>query len=76
MLLCAHFPEYVLLIAGFIQVFTFHFKQCKRLHRVMGYVYIINVIFLSDPSGKQKIPLRLAQGDLLKVFKFSLTSKE
>jgi hypothetical protein len=29
-----------------------------------------------ENGPKQKIPLRLAQGDLLKVFKFSLTSKE
>jgi hypothetical protein len=39
------------LIAGFTQFSSFVLRKWKKLHRAMGYIYIVDVIFLAGPSG-------------------------
>lgn len=39
------------LIAGFTQFNTFLLKNFRQLHRWLGYLYVVVVLFLSAPSG-------------------------
>jgi hypothetical protein len=39
------------LIAGFTQFSKFILKRKRRLHKIMGYVYVIDVMLLAGPSG-------------------------
>jgi hypothetical protein len=39
------------LIAGLSQFSNYILKKHKRLHRIMGYVYVIDVLLLAGPTG-------------------------
>ncbi len=39
------------LIAGFTQFNSFILSKYKKLHKYMGYVYVLTVVFLAAPSG-------------------------
>jgi len=39
------------LVAGFTQFNSFILSNYKRLHKYMGYVYVLTVVFLAAPSG-------------------------
>jgi len=39
------------LIAGFTQFSGFILRRYKRLHRIMGYIYVTDVLLLAGPAG-------------------------
>lgn len=60
------------LIAGFSQFSSLIIKKYKKLHRLMGYIYIIDVIFLAGPSAL--IMAFYANGDVWAKASFVLLS--
>lgn len=60
------------LIAGMTQFSDYILNRHKRLHRVMGYVYVIDVLCLAGPSGL--IMAFYANGDLVSKSSFVLLS--
>lgn len=45
------FTSMLVLIAGFTQFSKKFLKQQPRLHRTVGYVYVINILMVTGPSG-------------------------
>ena len=45
------FTSVVVLIAGFTQFSLFILKKYKKLHRTLGYVYVINILMVTGPAG-------------------------
>jgi uncharacterized membrane protein len=41
----------VILIAGFPQFFSKSSQRYKKLHRLLGYVYVMGILFLAAPGG-------------------------
>lgn len=39
------------LIAGFTQFFSFILKKYKTVHRLMGQIYVMDVLFITGPTG-------------------------
>lgn len=60
------------LMAGFTQFFPFILRKYKPLHRIMGQIYIIDVLFITGPSGL--IMSLYANGGLLGRIAFVLLS--
>ncbi len=45
------YTSIIVLFAGFTQFPNTIFKRKKKLHRFFGYVYIVNIIFVTGPTG-------------------------
>ncbi|WP_462251309.1 DUF2306 domain-containing protein [Ferruginibacter sp.] len=45
------FTSMLVLVAGFTQFSKKFLKQQPRLHRTVGYVYVINILMVTGPSG-------------------------
>lgn len=45
------FSSILTLLAGFTQFSTYILKEHKRLHRLMGRIYVVAVLFVNFPSG-------------------------
>jgi Na+/phosphate symporter len=45
------FTSMLVLVAGFTQFSKKFLKQQPRLHRAVGYVYVINILMVTGPSG-------------------------
>ena len=45
------FSSILTLLAGFTQFSTFILKEHKMLHRIMGRIYVVAVLFINFPSG-------------------------
>lgn len=60
------------LIAGFTQFNSLLLKKRKQVHRFMGYVYVVDILFLAGPSGL--VMSFYANGDLLAKLSFVILS--
>ena len=45
------FTSFLTLLAGFTQFSTYLLKEHKALHRIMGKIYVVAVLFVNVPSG-------------------------
>lgn len=45
------FTSILVLVAGFTQFSGYILRERRRLHRVMGYIYVLTVLFVSGPSA-------------------------
>ena len=45
------FTSIVVLLAGFTQFFGFVLQRYKKLHRTLGYVYVINILLVTGPAS-------------------------
>lgn len=41
----------IILVAGFFQLFPKSSSKYKKLHRALGYIYVIGILFLAAPGG-------------------------
>ncbi|MBL7935264.1 MAG: DUF2306 domain-containing protein [Bacteroidia bacterium] len=60
------------LIAGLTQFSQYILAKCKKLHRVMGYIYVVDVMCIAGPSGL--IMAFYANGNIVSKTSFVLLS--
>jgi hypothetical protein len=41
----------IILVAGFFQLFPKSSSKYKRIHRIMGYIYVMGILFFAAPGG-------------------------
>ena len=47
------FSSMLVLAAGFTQFSKYFLKKYPKLHRGLGYVYVINILLVTGPAGLQ-----------------------
>jgi hypothetical protein len=71
----------IILVAGFFQLFPKSSSKYKRIHRIMGYIYVMGILFFAAPGGIAmslfigRGPWVLASFITLSILWFYFTSK-
>jgi hypothetical protein len=71
----------IILVAGFFQLFPKSSSKYKRIHRIIGYIYVMGILFFAAPGGVVmslfigRGPWVLASFITLSVLWFYFTSK-
>jgi hypothetical protein len=71
----------IILVAGFFQLFPKSSSKYKRIHRIMGYIYVMGILFFAAPGGivmslfTGRGPWVLASFITLSILWFYFTSK-
>jgi hypothetical protein len=66
------FSSMFALVAGFTQFSKTILKRWPKLHRVMGYIYVIDILFVTGPAGL--VMSIYANGGILSKIAFTLLS--